>query len=50
MFAVLPTVLNKKHVVIHYATPTSRPEVISRHDTKEDAAYTAERLNKVLVK
>lgn len=50
MFTVLPTVLNKKFVVLFTELGASRPSVISRHDTIEDAKYTADRLNKVVGK
>lgn len=50
MFSTLPNILNKKFVVVFQDRPNSRPSVVSRHDTMEDAKYTAERLNKVVVK
>ena len=50
MFTVLPTILNKKFVVLFTELGASRPSVVSRHDDIEDAKFTAARLNKVAVK
>lgn len=50
MFTVLPTVLNKKFVVLFQERPHLNASVVSRHDSKADAEYTAKRMNDVVVK
>lgn len=50
MFTVSPTIFNKKFVVLFQERPHLKISIVSRHDSKEDAEYTAKRLNEVTVK